>query len=555
MKLKNQKLKNDLTNKDIIIKYCQDIQDNIIPACRETKQACYRFFYYVVNPNYYYDEDAVDTVISFINTLELTEQATPTKFILEPWETFIIASIYGFYNKKTKERVINYVYIELAKKNGKSQLVVALALYDFLFVTDSQVVIAANSLRQAKDVDFKKAKQFCEQLDKKQKYLVHYYNSIKFKFNELLTVASDSSKLDGLNPNMAIIDEFHEANNGNLYNNLKSAMASRDNPLLLVITTAGFNRESFCYSLRSYCKAVLDGTIKDDSQFSIIYTIDEEDLDNIDNIDVQRKANPNLGISVKYKAIANEVNKAKNNNIERNGILVKHFNMWLKSNTLEDWIEEKYIIDAMQTLDIENDIKFKNVECYVGVDLSTVSDLSSVTYLFKIDDIYYFKSFPYLPDYQINKSVNCEIYKQAISNNQLIVTPGNVIDYDYIANNIIEKNKKNEIIKIGYDKWNSTQWVINMTEAGFNMQPYSQMNGNLNKPIKEFERLLKSNKIIIDKNILTKWCFSNIIIKPDKKGNYAFDKSNNNKKIDIVASMINALGCYLDSPHMGTNVW
>ena len=542
---------NKQDNKQVAIQYANNIIDGIIPACLYTKQACQRFLDDIQNPEYYYDSFDVDNVITFINQFNLTEQKTPKKFKLESWQTFIIANLYGIKSKATDNRKYQYSYIELARKNGKSQLITILALFHLLTDTDAQIVISANSREQIKNIDLKKIQQFANQIDSKQKHIKQHFNKIKFGTNEIIATSADASRLDGLNASFCLIDELHEAKDGSVYNVLKSSQGARENALFIVITTAGFNIESFCYSLRTYCTEILNKTKQDDSQFALIYTID--DNDDINDKNTWIKANPNLNVSLNANWLNGEVIKANNNTTEKAGVLVKNFNVWLKNNNIEDWIDESYINSAFANISITDD-RFKDYEIFAGVDLSTVSDISSVSYMLQLDDKFYFFNNYYLPELTINASPNREIYRQAIMNKELKITKGNVIDYDYILQDILKVNAINPIITVSYDKWNATQFVINATQQGLYLVPFSQTAGNLNKPIKEFERLIKNNKVIIANNALTKWMFGNVVLKINSMGNYSLDKSNRNKKIDGIASMLNALGAFLDSPR-NVNIW
>jgi phage terminase large subunit-like protein len=545
-------LSTNLTNLEKACLYANSVITNKITACTFVKQACQRFLDDLNNPNYYFNENEVNTVISFINQLNLTEQKNPTKFILQDWQTFIVANLYGLYNKENDLRKYRSAYIELSRKQGKSQLITALSLYHLLFDQDSQIIISANSREQAKNVDFKKVKQFANQLDNKEKYIKQYFNKITFQNNEIIVTSSDAKRLDGLNASFVLIDEFHEAQDNKVYNVLKSSQGSRSEPLFMVITTAGFNIDSFCYQLRTYCTEILDKSKQDETQFSIIYTLDKDDQ--FDNPNVWIKSNPNLNISMNSTFLEAEVNKAKNNQAEKIGVLVKNFNVWQKSNSIENWIDEKYIKNAFQNISISNQI-FKDLECFVGVDLASVSDIAAVSYMFQLDEKIYFLNDYYLCEDSKNSNVNRDLYKAAANNNEINITEGNVIDYNYILNDLLEKNKTNPFIQLSYDKWNSTAFAIAATESGLFLEPFSQTPGSLNKPVKEFERLIKSGRLVIQNNSLTKWMLNNVIIKINHMGNYSIDKSNRNKKIDGIAAMLNALGAYLNNPRSLVNVW
>ena len=541
-----------MTNKETAIKYCEDVLSSGITACQWVKLACKRWLDDLENPLYYYNNEEVDIVITFIQSLYLTEQTTKKHFILEDWQVFITCAIYGLYRKADNIRKTKYAYIEMARKGGKSQYVDALAIFHLLYDVDAQVIVSANSKDQAKNVNFKKCKQYASQLDKKKKHIRHYYSSLKYKDSELIVTASDASKLDGLNTSFAIIDELHDAPNNLMYNVIKSSMGSREMPLFVVITTAGFDTTSFCYQLRSYCCDILNDISIDESQFAIIYTLD--DADDYTNKNVWIKANPNLAISVQLDFIESEVNKAQNFEAERNGVLVKNFNRWLKASSEEDWISEDVVVASMQQDITLDDPKFKEMPLWVGVDLSSVSDCTSVTYMLPVENLIYFFNQYYLPEDSINTNVNKDMFRNAAQNGHINITKGNVCDYSVILKDIQKVNMSHAIQMISYDKWNSTQFAIDATQH-FIMQPYSQTAGYLNKPLKEFQRLILSGNIILQKNIITKWMIGNVIVRTNSMGNQSIDRSSRSKKIDGVASSLNALGAYLDSPRYSFGVY
>jgi phage terminase large subunit-like protein len=155
----------------------------------------------------------------------------------------------------------------------------------------------------------------------------------------------------------------------------------------------------------------------------------------------------------------------------------------------------------------------------------------------------------------MNTNTNRDLFREASSLGYINITSGNVIDTDYILKDILKRNEKNPIQELHYDKWNSTQFAIDATEAGLNLKPFSQLPGNLNKPLKEFETLIKRGDLIIENNSLTKWQMGNVILKVNHMGNYSIDKSSRSKKIDGVAAMINSLGGYLSTPRYSYGIY
>lgn len=197
---------------------------------------------------------------------------------------------------------------------------------------------------------------------------------------------------------------------------------------------------------------------------------------------------------------------------------------------------------------------FKDEICYIGVDLSSTSDLTGVSYLIPKDDKYYFKVDYYLPESCLEDNPNSDLYRRWKNTKQLHITPGNVTDYDYITADMLKRNEFLRIFKVGYDKWNATQWAINAQDQGLPLEEYSQSIGNFNKPTKELERLILSGKAVIDNNEITRWCFRNVEIKQDWNENSKPVKSARMKKIDGVIAMIQSLGIYLTNPTVANDM-
>lgn len=544
----------EISNLDVAIKYCNDVIEEVLPACEFIKQACLLFLDNLKRDDLIFIAEEVDKIVTFISCLNLSEQEVQTKFILQPWQVFIVCGIYGFYYRDSGNRKVKTVFLELPRKNGKSQLITALAIFHLIFEKDSQVVISANSREQAKLVDFKKCKDYCTQLDGEKKMLKQYYNSIKFSNNELIVTASDAKRLDGLNASLAIVDELHEAKNADMYNVLKSSQGSRKNPLLIAITTAGFDSESFCFSLVEYSKKVLSKEIIDDSQFSLIYTLDElDDYTDYKNIS---KANPNIGVSVQESFIIDEINKGIQNPVEAFNVKVKYFNIWLTAkNYDEQYIDMDYVDKSFDKhINIDDERFVNHFEVFLGVDLAAISDIAAVSYLFFIDGMYYFFNRYYLPEKNQNSILMNQKYKEWSKQGYLKIIEGNVIDYNDIIQDIVSISKNHNIVLISYDNWNSNQFAIDGIKAGFNMQPYAQSTLNINKPAKELSRLIMSGNATIEYNPVTRWMFNNAIVKEHGE-NIRINKRNKNQKIDGVIAMITNLGGYLNSPNYNFNVY
>lgn len=257
-----------------------------------------------------------------------------------------------------------------------------------------------------------------------------------------------------------------------------------------------------------------------------------------------------MDITVTKKYIREQVKSALNNPSEEVGVKTKTLNLWCDSS--EVWLSDSNIVNSTKNVNLAS---FQDELCYIGVDLSATSDLTAVSYLVVKDGIYYFKNYYYLPESCLANNSNREKYRLWRNQHQLNITSGNVTDYDYITKDMLKWIDTVSIQKVGYDKWNATQWAIQATEEGLPLEEYSQSIGNFNQPTKELERLILSGKVVIDNNEITRWCFSNVHIKEDHNENVKPIKTQKQMKIDGVIAMITALGCYLQNPNNGKEIF
>ena len=529
--------------------YALGVVNGDIIACNYVKLACQRYLDWF--DKYDFRTDKVEKVINFISKLKhFTGAHNGKPFELLPYQKWIIYAIFGFYHRGSDRRVINYVYIELARKNGKTALIMAICLY--MLIADgengSEVELVANSAKQA-TIGFKMASNYLSTIDRKGKYFKRYRDSIRFDTTKsvLQVLSSDASGNDGYNSYCFCLDECHEQPDSRLWDVMVSSQGMRHNPLGIIITTAGFNKFGFCYSYRQTCINTLNKVCDDDSQFAAIYTLDEGD----DWSDSKNwiKANPSLGVTVLPEYLEQQVRKAKNNSSLEVGTRTKNFNQWVSSQDI--WISNDLLLQCSKEVNIQD---YKDSFCYMGVDLSAVSDLTALSILIPIDDKYIFKTFYYLPHSCLQDNSNSELYKEWARKKLLTITDGNVTDYDFVLNDILRINKSIYISKIGYDSWNATQWAIAATEKSLPLEPYSQALGNFNRTTKEIERLIKMGKVVIDNNEITRWCFANVMLKYDHNDNCKPVKQESQQKIDGVIAMIQALGTYLTVQHYDNSI-
>lgn len=521
-----------------------------VVACEYVRLACDRFFRFMECDEYEFRPQVVERVLEFFYELKhFTGRHAGQPFELRPWQVFCIASIFGFYRKDDGTRLTKSVYMELARKNGKSALMAGIALY--CLVADgemnAEVDLAANSKEQAKIV-FQMCSNFARSLDPQYRYLTPYRDKITFDrtLSVLNTFHATPSRLDGYNSSAWILDEHHEAPDSRLRDVLTSSQGMRENPLGFIITTAGFNKLGPCYEYRTMCVEVLKGVKQDNSLFSFICTLDEGD--DWKDEKVWMKANPNLDVTVQKAYLREQVQRAMNSPSEEVGVKTKNLNIWCDASDV--WIPDHYILDASQKLSISD---FEGEDCWVGVDLSSTSDLTAVAYMFVRDEVPHFFVHYYLPQAALQEKRHAILYSEWKRAGALTITPGNVTDYDYITNDIVAVGQKANIVSVAYDTWNAISWATQMEELGMPMEPFSQALGNFNRPTKELERLLLSGQAKIDNNIITRHCFRNVVLARDRNGNVKPSKEYHGaeKKIDGVVAMLQSMGSYFTSPRYG----
>lgn len=537
--------------------YAEDVVAGKIIAGDLIIKACQRFLTDLKRPDLEFREDKVDNAINFISMLRhFTGKSAGKPFILEPWQAFVTANLTGFFWKDSGLRRFTNAYLECSRKQGKTAFAVALCVYFFLGDGEAgaEVDFAANSKEQAK-IAFTFAQMFCRGLDPKQRDIKIYRDRINVELNasSMRVFASDDSKLDGFNASVYLLDEYHSAKNSKLRDVLKSSQGMRENPMGIIITTAGFDKTGPCYQLRTAYTEVLNGFKTDDSVFVGIWGLD--DTDDWKNPAVWPKSNPNLNVTVTEKYIREQVQSAINVKSEEVGCRTKTLNQWC--DAVDVWIPESYITKCRQKVDLEI---FRGEYLYAGVDLSAVSDMTAVSVVgFKEKEgKYYFVTDYYLPEETLNNSVNSELYKLWARQGLLHITPGNVVDYEYITKDLLEKEKKFgvRIWQVNYDQWNATAWAIKATELGLNINPQSQSIGAFNQPTKELERIVLSNEAVIDSNEITAACFRNVTLRYDSNMNCKPDKRDTReKKIDGVISMIEALTACMENTSSYFKSW
>lgn len=454
----------------------------------------------------------------------------------ELWQCFIQGSVFGWVEKETGKRRFREVYEQIAKKNGKSTDAAVTGLYCMTVDGEpgAEVYSAATTRKQARII-FETARQMVSNSPE----LKEIYNCLTNNINVPATaskfepVSSEADTLDGLDIHCALVDELHAHKTRSVYEILKGGTAARAQPLIWVVTTAGYNLNGICKERYDYAVKVLNGAVEDDRLFIYIAQIDEED-DPFDE-SVWVKANPNLGVSVKLEDLRRKAKEAKEIHSAYNMFLCKHLNIWV--NASESWMDMqrwnasgKNIYPAL-----------KHKRCWVGVDLSSKLDLTSVVLIFPLKEGYYAAlHHSFIPEAAVNEKEKTDKvpYSAWIRDGYITAIPGEVIEQSWIEEYIMTMSKKYSIQEICYDPWNASEFAQHMEGEGFMCVEVRQGFRSLSEPMKDIEKLVYDGKLIHFDDPVMRWAMSNVIATKDPADNIKPDKSKSTEKIDPVVALI-----------------
>jgi phage terminase large subunit-like protein len=517
-----------------------------------------RWSEFEADPGIYYDEKGVERVIQIFRLLKHTSgEYYGKRFQLLPWQIFVLSWIFGWKYKESGYRVTRKAYVEVAKKNGKSELAGAIGLYGAFFDGEmgAECYSAANKYDQATicwNAGKVMATQFMQE-SKKFASICKVYDSITTRGlknvqgeSSFKPIAADSKTLDGVRPHFAIIDEYHEAKDDSILRNLASGMVNRTQPLLFIITTAGFNINGPCHQYRKVVNDIISGKKEDKSTFGLIFTANKDDDWNDEK--TWQKANPSIGTTPSWDGLRTEYTKALNEGQSAEiNFKTKNLNIWVRQS--KTWITDKI---WMQGNKMESEEKLMASECYAAVDLSTKWDLTCFGLLFPPTperDSFIFKAKYYCPQEgaQFRAKKDGVPYLDWAKDKHLYLTEGNVTDFAAVQLDIQEAMQNYSVQKVYYDPWQSTQFASELFADGVPMEQFRQTVVNYNEPIREMEALISKGQIWHGGDPVLRWMAGNITLKTNHTGLVMFDKDKSQEKIDGMVVLAMCYAAYMDS--------
>ncbi|WP_195199241.1 terminase large subunit [Faecalispora jeddahensis] len=536
-----------------VLAYWEAIESGKVVTSRRVRAVYERLAREITSPDpdspYYFDEEVGERPILFAERFcKQSQGVIGSPLVLELFQKAYIQTLFGFLEKETGFRRYRETMFLVGRKNGKSTLLAAIALY--LLIADyegaAEIYSVATKKDQAKKV-LTEAINMVKQSPELRAVLKKRRNDLYFPATASIfeALASDSNTLDGLNSHAVIIDELHAIKDRNLYEVMKQSTSSRRQPLVIMITTAGTVRESVFDSLYEIACDIADGKTKEDTFLPILYELDarEEWTDPTK----WQKANPGLGTIKQYKTLAQFVERAKNSPDDLPGVLCKDFNIRETPGTI--WLSYE---------EIKNDLRFKMAEVYNtyaigGCDLSATTDLTCATLLIRRpgDPIVYVLQQYFLPQKRLDtldeKNTNEAPYKAWRDRRLLTVCEGNRVDYSQVTEWFCQMRDEYKIdaIKVGYDRALAGYWVDEMKSNGFDMEPVAQGPFTWSQPMREMGAALADKIVNYNKNPILIWCLTNTAAKKSGINNIQPIKITEKRRIDGMVSLLNAWVIYV----------
>jgi phage terminase large subunit-like protein len=554
--------------------YIDDVLAGRIEACGYVKRACQRqrddLDRYKDHQVFYWDENLAGRACRFIECLPhiegpaafTREDGTPNTIELEPWQCFVVTTVFGWRRRDTGGRRFRRSYIEVPRGNGKSALSSGIALYGLTSDSEAgpQVYSAATTREQAAIV-FNTAKAM---LLKKHDFagtigaVVNKLEILKPTNNgRFMPLSREAKSLDGKNLHFGIIDELHAHKTREVYDVLETAMAKRIASLLWIITTAGSDTSGICYEVRGYTIKILERTVEDDSHFGIIFTIDEGDDWTAESSWI--KANPNWGVSVMPDVFADIARKAMQMPAAASNFKTKHLDVWVNAD--QAWMDMR-AWDRCADPGL-SDIDFEGQDCTEGTDLASKIDIAARAKVFwrelpanlpkeeadrlaavgtKPPTERHFFGFvtSYLPEATVESARNSQ-YSGWVEEGRIKTTPGEVNDFGVIRDDSLEDSRRFRLREWAFDPWQAASMAQELEAEGIVTVELRPSTGNFSAPMKELDALVRSGRFHHDGNPVMRWMVSNVVCHTDAKDNIYPRKQRPENKIDGVVALIMAL--------------
>lgn len=488
---------------------------------------------------FHYDRTSAALAIAFFEhaLVHVKGEWAHAPFVLQPWQRRIVGDLFGW-KRRDGTRRYRKAYVEVPRKNGKSTIAAGIALY--LLFADGEYgadVFSAAADREQAAIVFETARQMVElspllkpraELFKRSLYCPETMGPYK-------VLSADAYTKHGLNPHGILFDELHAQPNRELWDVLNAGMGARRQPLMVMITTAGFDRTSICWEQRQYAKGVEQGRIDDPTFYTFIRAAGEQD----DWLDPQvwAKANPNLGITVKREYLETEANRALQSPAYQNTFRRLHLDQWTQQESR--WLDMRAWDACGRPLP-----NLDGRVCYAGLDLASTTDIAALALLFPPqdeDEPFWWLPFFWIPaENLVERSRRDRVpYEAWLKQGLVTATPGTAIDYEAILEWVKALASRYRIAEVAFDRWGATCISTQLTELGFTMVEFGQGYASMSAPTKDLLCLVLAGRIGHGGNPVLRWMADNVTVEQDAAGNVKPSKGKSREKIaGIVAGIM-----------------
>lgn len=533
-----------------LFEYVDKIIEGKIPAGKKHIQACKRFLNDMKrleeeNSPYYFDATELEDFYEWALMFKHTKGILAGKPIeLTDFQLFIAANLFCWKRKVDNTRRFRKAYIQLARKNAKTQILAIITSYVAFLSEEQEECYIAGWSREQSDICYNEVLSQIRSCDLlKDKYSDSYNKITHKRSGSVIQALSREARTtgDGKNPSVAVIDEYHAHKTSEIYDVMVSGMVARKNPLIVIITTAGFDLSSPCYTEYKYVSKIVDENEETENEeyFVMICELDPED--DIKDESNWMKANPIVATYQKgIESIKSELKIALDVPEKMRSFLTKNMNRWV------DQKEDGYLdINKWRTCVAEKYPDIRGMKCYIGLDLSATQDLTSVGISIPLENSKYaIMSHSFIPEDRMREKIKVDKVRYDLWKEQgfLTATPGTVINYHYVEQYILNLIQEYHLqpIEICYDKWNAMHLAQSLENKGFTTVEIPQRISNLSLPTKDFRECVYLGRIIHNNNPVLNWAVNNAVVKMDHQENIMISKKESKERIDPLAALINA---------------
>lgn len=527
-------------------RYIDDVLAGRVTACKWVRLAVERHVLDLEcggDRGLYFDEVSAIRSIHFFSFLKHSKGEWAGQSIsLEPWQQFLCWCIFGW-KRADGLRRFRTAYVEVPRKNGKSTWASGVGLY--LFDADNEpgaeIYTAATKRDQARITHAEATRMVKASPFLRKRIRVYKDNlNIEGTASKFEPLGRDADSMDGLNIHGAIVDELHAHPNRAVWDVLDTATGARRQPLMLAITTAGFDRSTLCWEQHEYTQKILNRVGEgDDTFFGIIFTID--DGDDWRDPATWAKANPNYNVSVKSDDLKRKADKSVLMPSALNSFLRLHLNVWTQAET--KWLDAERWRSCAGYVSAE---ALRGRRCYGGLDLSRTTDITALAWIFPPeteDEPYQALLRFWVPEQRVkDRTAKGDMnYESWVRQGLIATTPGDVIDYDYVYSQIDEDAQQFDVAEIAFDRWGAAQVYQEISEKGLEMVQMGQGFASMSAPMKELEKLILSKRLAHGGNPVLAWMADNLVAREDPAGNIKPDREKSTEKIDGMVALIMAL--------------